>query len=71
MRPNFLNTILHILKWELWKIRNIIKYENKTYPDEAIVKTILNKITTCRTFWMKKKVANKQNNMLNLLQNLK
>ena len=31
-----LNTILHILKWELRKIRNIIKYENKTYPNEAI-----------------------------------
>ena len=67
----FLNTILHILKWELWKIRNIIKYENITYPNEAIVKTILNKITTCRTFWMKTKVADKQNSVLNLLQNLK
>ena len=56
----FLNTILHILKWELWKTRNIIQYENKTHPNEAIVKTILSEITACRTFWMKTKVADKQ-----------
>ena len=67
----FLNTILYILKWELWKIRNIIKYEIKTYPNEAIPKTILNTITACRTFWMKTKVADKQINVLDPLQNLK
>ena len=67
----FLNTVLHILKWKLWKIRNIIKYENKTYPNEVIFTTILNKITTCRTFWLKTKVADKQNNVLDLLQKLK
>ena len=25
----FVNTILHIVKWELWKIRNLVKYETK------------------------------------------
>ena len=24
----YLNTILQIVKWEVWKIRNFIKYEN-------------------------------------------
>ena len=66
----FLNTILHIFKWELWKIRNLIKYEHMRYTSRNITKIILNKIKTCRKFWAVTKVASKQKNALDLLQNL-
>ena len=46
----FLNTILQIFKWELWKIRNLIKYENVRYTSGAITKTILNKVKACSRF---------------------
>ena len=39
----FLNTVLQLFKWELWKIRNLIKYENLRYTTEAITKTIKKK----------------------------
>ena len=63
----FLNTILHIFKWEIWKIRNLIKYESIRYTSESITKIILNKIRSCCRFWAKTKVENKQKAVLNLL----
>ena len=64
----FINTILHIFKWEVWKIRNIIKYENIRYTSGSITKTVLHKIKSCCKFWAKTNVKKKQNAVLNLLQ---
>ena len=66
----FLNTILQFFKWELWKIRNLIKYENVRYTSGAITKIILNKFKACSRFWAKTNVVNKQNDVLDLLKNL-
>ena len=63
----FLNTILHIFKWEIWKVRNLIKYESARYTSESITKIILNKIRSCCRFWAKTNVENKQKAVLNLL----
>ena len=40
----FVNTILHIVKWELWKIRNLVKYENKAYNTKSTTDIIMKKI---------------------------
>ena len=64
----FLNTILQIFKWEIWKIRNLIKYENLRYTSRAITKTVLNKINACCIFWAKTNVASKHNFVLELLR---
>ena len=66
----FLNTILQIFKRELWKIRNLINYENVRYTSGAITKTILNKVKACSRFWAKTNVVNIQNDVLDLLKNL-
>ena len=67
-RIHSFNTILHIFKWEVWKIRNIIKYENIRYTSGSITKTVLHKIKSCCKFWAQTNVKKKQNAVLNLLQ---
>ena len=63
----YLNTILHIVKWEVWKIRNLIKYENKSFPATAILKSILTKTGSCTQFLKVTKAAGKYTNVLDLL----
>ena len=63
----YLNTILHIVKWEVWKIRNLIKYENKSFPATAILKSILTKTDSCTQFLKATKAAGKYTNVLDLL----
>ena len=46
-------TIKHIIKLEVWKIRSLIKYENKSFPATAIQKSILSKIASCSKFLKK------------------
>ena len=66
----YLNTILHIVKWEIWKIRNVIKYENKFFSNTAILNSVLSKITSCAKFLKATKAAEKYNSMLDLLEQL-
>ena len=40
---SFVNTILHLVKWELWKVRNLVKYENKAYNTKSITDIIMKK----------------------------
>ena len=63
----YLNTILHIVKWEVWKIRNLIKYENKSFPATASLKSILTKTGSCTQFLKVTKAAGKYTNVLDLL----
>ena len=63
----YLNTIMHIIKWEVWKIRNLIKYENKSFSATAILKSILTKIASCSKFLKATRVAGQYNIVLNLL----
>ena len=32
---SFVNFCLSVTKWELWKIRNIIKFENQRYTENS------------------------------------
>ena len=34
------NFILHSFKWELWKQRNVVKFENKRVSSETIVNSL-------------------------------
>lgn len=66
----YINTILHIVKWELWKIRNLIKYEKKVYSISAIVNSIMLKIKTCYKFLKYTNVTEKYHAVLALLEYL-
>ena len=66
----YLNTILQIVKWEVWKIRNLIKYENKFFSVTSILKSVLSKIASCSKFLKATKVSRKFNYVLDLLGQL-
>ena len=67
----YINTILHIVKWEIWKIRNVIKYENKLFSATIILNSIFSKITSCAKFLKVTKAAEKYKAVLDLLEQLK
>lgn len=46
----FINFILHILKWELWKIRNKIKFEHQRFSANQITGIIVSKIKDATNF---------------------
>ena len=46
----FVNFILHIFKWEIWKIRNLIKHENKSFTSDQVFDTIVRKIANAARF---------------------
>ena len=66
----YINTILHIVKWEIWKIRNVIKYENKLFSATIILNSIFSKITSCAKFLKVTKAAEKYKAVLDLLEQL-
>ena len=55
----FVNFILHISKWELWKIRNNIKPGNQTFTKENVHDIIVLKISNATQFIEKTKIENK------------
>ena len=46
----FVNFILHIFKWEIWKIRNLMKHENKSFTSDQVFDTIVRKIANAARF---------------------
>ena len=66
----YLNTILQIVKWKVWKIRNLIKYEYKFFSVTPILKSVLSKIASCSKFLKATTVSRKYNAVLDLLGQL-
>ena len=64
----YLNTVLQMVKWEIWKNRNIIKYENKLFSTASLLKCIMSKIDCCVKFMQKTKTADKFKKILDLLR---
>lgn len=64
----FVNFILHILKWEIWKIRNKIKHENQTYTVTDICGIILKKLKDATTFLAKTKISQEFETVIGLLK---
>ena len=64
----FVNFILHISKWELWKIRNNIKHENQTFTKDKIVDIIVLKISNATRFVEKTDIENKFKTNINMLK---
>ena len=60
----FVNFILHISKWELWKIRNNIKHENQTFTKDKIIDIIVLKISNATRFVEKTNIENKFKQLL-------
>ena len=46
----FINFVLHIAKWELWKIRNSVKHENQTFTVNRAFELIVRKIYNAASF---------------------
>ena len=56
----FVNFVLHIAKWELWKIRNSVKHENQTFTVNSALDLIVLKIHNAALFIEKKKKKKKK-----------
>ena len=46
----FVNFVLHVFKWEIWKIRNLRKHENKLFTQDQVFVTIAQKIANAARF---------------------
>ena len=46
----FVNFVLHVFKWEIWKIRNLMKHENKTFTRDQVFITVVQKIANAARF---------------------
>ena len=64
---SFVNFCLAVTKWELWKIRNIIKFENQRYTANEISKLIIQKIKGATKFIGMTKVYKRNEKALNML----
>ena len=47
---NFINFILILSKWEIWKLRNKIKFDNRQFSVQQIIDCILLKVRTGVSF---------------------
>ena len=47
---NFINFILILSKWEIWKLRNKIKFDNRQFSVQQIIDCILLKVCTAVSF---------------------
>ena len=66
----FVNFILHIFKWELWKTRNKIKYENQIYTVVNISENTVRKILEATSFIEKTNIPKHYKNVISLLKRL-
>ena len=64
----YLNTVLQMVKWEVWKVRKIVRYENKIFSTASLLKYIMSKIDCCAKFMQKTKTADKFKKILDLLR---
>ena len=64
----FVNCVLHILKWELWKIRNIIKHEHQAFTPDQIFNSIVLKIANATRFIEMTKLEHKCRKVICMLK---
>ena len=67
---SFVNFCLLVMKWELWKTRNNIKFENRRYTVNEIVRSIIQKIKAAADFIAMNRVAARNEKVLNMLKKL-
>ena len=70
LKRNFVNSCLILLKWELWKIRNNIKFENRRYTINDISGFIMQKLKDATNFIARTKVSRTNEKVINLLKQL-
>ena len=46
----FVNFIIILMKWEIWKLRNKVKYDNRQFSFQQILDCILQKVHTAVSF---------------------
>ena len=67
---SFINFCILVLKWELWKIRNKVKFENRRYTANESVKLIIQKIKDATDFIAMTRVSERNEKVLNMLKKL-
>ena len=64
----FVNFVMHIAKWELWKIRNSIKHEKQIFTVNSAYDVIILKIVNATLFIEQTKAERKFRNIICLLK---
>ena len=54
-----INFVLPLLKWELWKQRNFVKFENRIICENRLFEQFRNKLKSCSQFLDQRLVAQK------------
>ena len=67
----FVNFCLVLMKWEIWKFRNYVKFENRRYTVNEISKLILQKICGAGDFIAMTRLSGRHEQVLNMLKKLK
>ena len=58
------------MKWEIWKFRNNVKFNNRNYAVNEISKLILQKLSGARDFIARTRMSGRQEQVLNMLEKL-
>ena len=66
----FVNFCLVLMKWEIWKFRNNVKFNNRNFAVNEISKQILQKISGARDFISRTRMSGRQEHVLNMLEKL-
>ena len=66
----FVNFCLIPLKWEIWKIRNNIKFDNRRYTINEISVLIIQKVKDATKFISMTKISRQNEKVSNLLKQL-
>ena len=62
------NTVAQLLTWEMWKLRNVIKYEGKRISSLKLIESEQKKIRNACRFWEKTNIASKYPELVHILK---
>ena len=65
-----INFVLPLLKWELWKQRNLVKFENRIICENRLFEQFRNKLKSCSQFLDQTLVAQKHRILIEHLKSV-
>ena len=64
------NTVAQLLKWEIWKLRNVSKFEGKRISSLQLIQSLQKKIRNVCHLWEKANIANEKPELVHYFQML-